>query len=43
MQVDCDNCQNQVEEEDVSMCEVCERDGLCPDCVLMHECEGGER
>jgi hypothetical protein len=33
MITNCDNCSAEVEDDDIGMCEECERDGLCPECL----------
>lgn len=29
----CERCCAEVEDDDIGMCDVCDRDGLCPDCL----------
>ena len=38
----CDQCSEPVDMDIVAQCESCGRDGLCPDCLNDHDCEGEE-
>jgi hypothetical protein len=33
MTTNCDRCGAEVEDDDIGMCDVCGRDGLCPECL----------
>ncbi len=36
MITNCSHCTEEVDDEEIGMCETCEEDGLCPEC-LPHE------
>lgn len=40
MSTNCDKCGREIEDDEVNCCPLCERDGLCDDCLSDHECKG---
>lgn len=40
MITNCENCSREVEDDEVERCPLCEHDGLCPDCLISHDCQG---
>lgn len=40
METNCERCTREVDEDDVGKCPRCELDGLCPDCLNDHDCDG---
>lgn len=38
----CAMCCVEIEDDEVEKCDVCEADGICNDCLMDHECDGGK-
>jgi hypothetical protein len=39
MGTNCPECADELDNRDTKKCEVCQRDGLCSQCLVEHDCE----